>query len=320
MTLMRPAAKLTVDGSDYTAAEGALRGLRLSLGLGTHDAVTAALGPLTPMDDTATGATFEIALGYGDELETVFTGTVATVEKTPSGVILEGVAATWPLARKRVAQSYVEQTVKQIVEDLLGQAEVDAGEIEAPLKLFAYHVDERRTVWSHLLDLARLASCDVICSAAGALDFRPPRSGPSADHTLRYGADLVRWSLGPRDPQTPRKVVPYGAASEEGGEKWHILLREPDGGSPSDPTIVPAALRDRDGAKALEDGLAKLAERRATGGTLLIVGNAEIRPGDVLELSDMPAGEPDLVRATLVTHLLDGAAGFRTNLTVEGVA
>jgi len=320
MTLLRPAARLTVAGRAFSAAEGAVRGLRLQLGLGTHDAVTIALGPQSPLGDTEVDATLEVALGYGDDPAVVFTGTVAGVEKVPGGLLLEGLAATWPLSRTRVAQSYVQQTVKQIVEDLLGQAEVDAGQIDASLKLFAFHVDERRTVWAHIQTLARLAACDVICAPDGTLDFHPPRSGPTADHTLRHGADLVRWSLGPRQAPPAPAVVPYGAASEEGSEKWHVLLREPDGGSPDKPTLVPAALRDRDGARALETALGKAAERSATGGALLVVGNAELRPGDVLELSDMPAGEPHLVRATAITHLLDGATGFRSALSVEGVA
>jgi hypothetical protein len=322
MALMRPAARLTVDGQALSAPEAALAGLRLALELGgAHDALSAALGPLSPLGDTAAGAAVELALGYGDSTEAVFTGTVAAVDHVPGGLVLQALSTTASLSRARVAQSYLDQTVADIVQDLIGQAEVDAGQIEAPLKLSAYHVDERRPIWAYLRDLARLASCDLSCDPSGALSFRPPRGGPTADHTLRYGADLLSWSAGARDAGPPvPDVVPYGAASEEGADKWQILLREPDGGPPSAPTLVPATLRDRDGARALADGLGKAAARRATGGTLLLVGNAAVRPGDVLGIQDLPDGGPDLARALAVTHLLDGAGGFRTAVAVEGVA
>jgi hypothetical protein len=322
MTLARPTARLTVDGHGYSAAEAAVHTLRLEIGVsGAHDALSVLLGPGSPVADVAAGADLSLALGYGDRLEDVLTGKVSAIDEVPGGVALEALAASASLSRTRVAQSYLQQTVADIVHDLLGRAEVDAGKIDAPLKLAAYHVDERRTTWAFLLDLARLASCEIGSDPAGALDFRPPRSGPTADHSFRHGADLLGWSVGPRGPRPPDPdVVPYGAASEEGSDKWHLLLREPDGGSPSGRTLVPPPVRDRDGARALRDGLAKASRRRGTGGVLLVVGEGALRPGDVIELTEMPGGDGPLLRARAVTHMLDPEAGFVTRVAVEGVA
>jgi hypothetical protein len=322
MSIARPAVSFTVDGRGLTAPEAALAAIRVELGLGgALDGFTALLSHQSPVADLDAGATVELALGYGDDTEVVLTGEVAAVERLATGVRVDGLAATCALARVRAAQAYLDQTVADIVRDILGRAEVDAGTIDASLKLSVYHVDERRTLWAHMLDLARLAACDLSADGEGKVNFHPPRFGPTADHTLRYGADLLAWSVGPRAPTgDPPAIVPFGAASEEGAEKWHLVLREPDGGSPSSYTRVFESLRDRDGASALEEGLRRAASRRATGGWLELVGNPTVRPGDVIELADMPNGEDGTIRALAVTHRIDGVSGFRSRVTVEGVA
>ena len=126
--------------------------------------------------------------------------------------------------------------------------------------LAAYHVDERRSVWTHVRELARLTGAEL--SSAGAGRSTSARSRRAADHTLRHGADLVAWDVGPRGGAgTAVSVVPFGAASEEGTAKWHILLREPEGSSPKGPVIV-AGGAARPGRRA---GAAD-ALRRAPGG------------------------------------------------------
>jgi hypothetical protein len=286
-----------------------------------HDAFTALLSHQSPVADLAVGAAIEIALGYSGTTEPVLTGEAVAVDRLPGGVRVEGLAKTHLLARTRAAQSYLDQTVADIVRDLLSKAGIDSGEIDASLKLASHHVDERRTVWAHLVELARLASCDLAAAADGSLDCHPPRSGPTPDHTLRHGADLIAWSIGPRSSfGDPPLVVPHGAASEAGAEKWHLLLREPDRGSPSAPTVVVQALSDRDGARALEEGLRKATERQSLSGRIVVVGNVAIRPGHVLQLSDLPNGEDCIARALAVRHGFDAAAGFRTTVAFEGVA
>src|SRR5262249_12394914 len=132
--------------------------------------------------------------------------------------------------------------------------------------------------------------------------------------------DLMHWSLGPRQPEkSDLAVVPYGAASEEGTDKWHLLLREPDHGAPSSPTLVAAALRDRDAASALGDALAKVARRLGRGGEVLATGTPEVRAGDLVKLQGIPDQDDGTWRATGVTHLLDPGAGFCTLVALEGL-
>lgn len=321
MTLGRPEAALTLDGDRLTAPEAALGGLQVELAVGTgHDRFRAALGTLSPFADVDAGVTAVVELGYGDDLDTVLTGTVTSVERRPWGLVVEGLAATLSLSRTYLGRSYVSQSAADIVSDLVGGANGDVGEVSATLQLSAYHVDERRSVWSHVCSLAQLAGCELSADGEGALNFRPPKSG-AADHSFRHGAELVAWDVGPRDTtRTDVSVVPFGAASEQGSDHWHVLLREPDGGPPSDETLVPPALRDRDGAQTFEQAIRDARTRRATGGQVIVGGDATVRAGDVVTLDDVPGGDGSPLRVTAATHRLGGDTGFHTLIRVEGVA
>ena len=79
-------------------------------------------------------------------------------------------------------------------------------------------------------------------------------------------------------------------------EDRHVLLREPDGGATSDETLVPGALRDRDGAQSYEQALKDARTRRGTGGEVLVGGDESVRAGDVLTLDDVPGTSDPLRR------------------------
>jgi len=321
VALQRPTATVTVAGSALSAQEAALARVRVRLGVGgAHDAAYAALGPRSPLHDVDAGADFVLELGYGAGAQAVLTGAVAAVRRHPWGTVIEALAATHALSRVRVAQSYLRQWAGDVVRDLLGRAGVQPGEVDAPTVLAAFHVDERQSAWRHLQRLARLVGCETSCSADGALHFRAARSGP-ADHALRRGAELARWSVGPdRLDEGDVAVVPFGAASEEGAEKWHIVLREPDQGAPTTPTLVPGAARDQDTASALEAGLRSAARRRARAGEVWVTGDAAVRAGDLVSLDDVPGDDGSPWRVREVLHLLDGAIGFCTALSLEAAA
>ena len=319
--MRRPAAKLTFDGSALSAAEAALVAMHVELGAGgAHDRFRATVAPGSPAADAEPGATAKIEMGYEDGLETVLTGAVTSLDRHPAGVVIEGLAGTAPLSAAWLGRSYVSQTVGDIVSDLVSSGGGTAGDVSATLSLSAYHVDERRTVWAHVRSLAWLTGAELTCDADGALNLRPATQASAAARTPAHGADVIEWDLGPCDPQPwDVTVVPFGAASEEGAEKWHVLLKEPEGSSPSSPTLVPGALRDRDGAQALEDALHAAADRRGLHGSLLLEGDGSLRAGDVVELSDMPSGEDGPYRIAEAHHLLD-LAGFRTLLRVGATA
>ncbi|CAD5366036.1 Phage protein D [Rubrivivax sp. A210] len=315
MALSRPYARLTVDGQALGADESGLVRLKLALaGDGGHDSAQLVLWPGSKFADAAPGATVTIALGERDDETEVFAGELQARSQQPQQVVLDALAATLALSRGSKSQAFLNQSVADIVRDLAGEVQID--QALATLKLPAWHVDNRRPLWRHLQDLARLVDADLCSAADGSLRFVPAGS-PAAPTLLRYGADLLDWRLSTVAEATPAAVAAAGAGSEQGEARWHWLRHDPVGAG-AGPTLLPAGLASSDGAQGVADGLSARAKRSSVRGELLLPGRPALRPGDVVQLQDLPGGDPGALRVRAVLHTLDGASGFLTRLRVEG--
>jgi phage protein D len=316
MTLQRPAAKLTIDGRELTLAEAAVARCTVESNvLGQHDRATVVLGPLSPFLDTAAGAKAELAIGYGDDVETVLTGTVDRAGQVPWGTALELVSASAALDLVRPGRSYVQQTVGDIARDLLGEAGVDSGDVDSGPMLALYHIDERRSAWHHLRTLASLFGIELSSAGDGSVNLHAPRKG-RADHTVRAGAELLGWTAGTRSAlAAARPTGPFSAASEQGSDAWSLVHHEPGGSG--DHEILPS-IRDQDRATARDDAVAAARQRAGGFGRAGITGIAALRGGALVELDgvDRAGGT---YRALAVTHRVD-EDGFVSVLTVEAAA
>jgi phage protein D len=316
MTLQRPSAQVTIDGRALSLAEAAVaRCIVESTVLGRHDRATLVLGPLSPLLDTAAGATAELAIGFGDELETVLTGSVDRVGHLPWGTCLELSAASAELDRTRVGRSYLQQSMGDIARDLLGEAGVGEGEIDTGPTIAVYNVDERRSAWHHLRSLAALFGAELSSDGSGGVNVRSPRSG-RADHTIRAGAELLGWIAGERTPgAAPRASGAFSAASEQGSDAWSLVRHEAPGGGDHD--VVPG-VRDQDRASARDSALSAAHQRAGGFARAGITGVAALRAGDLVELDgvDRAAGA---YRALAVDHRVDDG-GFVSLLTLEAAA
>jgi hypothetical protein len=309
----RPSATISIDGRSLTSFEAGLVRLNVHMAHGTHHTTELIMWPQSKFAETPVGAQFTLALGVDGDDEEVLTGEVTGSGGAPSGTRLEAVSATIALSRTRKSQTYASQTVADIVNDLASDIDID--EVSADLTLSAYSVDQRRTVWAHLVELASLSGSDLGCAASGGLRFVPPSAGPGTTRFM-FGATVLDWRLENLPLPPVPKVAPQGAASEQGTDKWHWILRDPVGENGA-PTRVVGAFHTRDAA----DGLAKVLEERAARSTLRggvrLVGESALRPGDVIEIDDLPGPVAGPFRLLTVRHTFDAHHGFYTDLTVE---
>jgi len=314
MALSRPRAILTLDGRRLTSAEAALVRLRVLLTLGEHGPAEVVLWPSSKLAGAQPGSSLVIALGNeGNEVD-VWTGEITGTAASADAVALDGLEGTVALSRRRVSQAYLNQSVADIVRDLAGSTAVD--EVSGDTSLPAYFVDDRRSVWAHLLELARFVDADLSASPAGGLRFVPARTG-TPDHRLRHGAEVLGWWTGTVSEPPAPAVAAYGAASEAGAEQWHWIRRPSGAGGQAEQQFV-AALRTKDAAEAMARSLANRAARATVRGRFRIVGRPSVRPGDLLAVTDLPTGDPGGLRVRSVEHVLDARQGFVTTLEVEG--
>ena len=316
MSLPRPAATVTIDGQDLSLAESATATLAVvSTTTGSHDLVTLTLGPGSPVLDIAPAAAVEVSLGNTDSVEPVFTGTVARVAHQPWGTEVHAFAATSALDGVRIGRAYLSRTVGDIVRDLAGEAGVTPGDIDTGPTLPVFYVDESRPAWRHVRNLARLTVTELTCAPDGGLNVRPPRSG-TADHTLRAGAELLAWAVGgQKDLPAAPAIGPFSGASEQGAEAWSLVHHDP-GGSGSH--RVHPLLRDRDVAQLVDDATTKARSRVSRDGWAVVVGDASIRAGDLVELDQVERAEATY-RVISAMHEID-LGGFRTTLRLEAAS
>jgi hypothetical protein len=326
MSLQRPAATFELrGGGPLSLAEAAVRRVRVDLSVDeAHDRVELWLWRDSVLASEEPGASLSVGLGDDGAVEDVLTAEVAWVDLEPWGAVLTAFAPSRKLSATYLGRAYVDQTVADIVADLLSEAGVDAGEVDAPLQLPAFHVEPRRSAWGVLHALARRTGHQLTSTSDGALSYTPvpgagggPLGGLSAaagalglapSATLREGAELVDFRAGGR-PEAPAPAVVTPSAGT--GPRWHLLAAEPDSGS-SAPVLVDPALRTREAADAATSAYAAAARRAARAATATVPGRPELRAGATVTARDAA------YRILRVRHLLDADAGFLSDLLLEG--
>jgi hypothetical protein len=337
MTLTRPSATVTLDGQKLTSAEGAVLRVRVRLGRGpAHDSVEIFCWPSSKLKSAKVGSQATVALGPAGSETDVWTGEITCVRLTPNAIALEGLAPSVKLSRAFVSQTFVSVSVSDVVKQLVQAGGVDVGDVSGDTSLSAYAVDDRRSAWAHLNDLAQLVGADVTVNAAGALGFASPSGGGAGglggalssvasaasallgggSSGLRFGANVIEWRALTRDTPGTNAVASYGAASEQGSEKWHWLKHtvDPTGDGP---VRISSAIRTRDGATALSDAIATRAKRSTRRTTVVVVGDASLRPVQTTTIADLPGDAGGDLRIVGVEHTLDADAGFLSRVTVE---
>jgi hypothetical protein len=322
MSIQRPIMDITIGALSLSGPEAAAVEIHCDLSVGSsHDCAVVFCSNDSPLMDAAIGDDVSISLGYEESgLEPVLTGKVTALEYLPTGVAVEILAATAALSLFHVAGSYLQQTIGDIISDLASKANLQVGTIDASQELGVYHIDEYRSAWSHIMDLAALGDYSVTTDTEGALEMQAPKSG-MADHTVHYGAELLVWLAGPqRGEEVAWKGAPHGAGSEEGSEKWHLLLKDPTGGCPDAPTRVIAAARDRETAEGYGKGMDARKQRRLLHGRAVVVGSPSIRPGNIVEMVDFEHSDTITGRCRTVCHEIGPTTGFLTYLMLEAVS
>ncbi len=334
MSIQRPAAALTLEGGagpfggGLSLAQAAVQRLQVDLSVDEgHDRVQLWLRGDSSLAEANSQAALGVGIGDGDDVQDVLTVEVAGVDRTPWGAVLTGYAPSRRLSDSHVGRSYVDTSLADVVDDLLAEADVDEGDVDADLTLPVLHIDPARSIWAHLHRLADRTGRQVTSTAAGAVSFTPipgatggaglgplaasasvaAAVGLAAPQELRQGAELVGFRAWPRTPGAAAQVVTPSAGS---GPRWHLLAAEPDPGSGA-PVLVDPMLRTREAAEAASVAYRAAAGRRARTARVTVPGRPDLRAGATVTALD------EAYRVLAVRHLLDARAGYRCDLVLE---
>jgi hypothetical protein len=268
------------------------------------------------------GDPVEVALGYGDSLETVFTGVVGSVAHGLGRIEVEAVGALVALATLRVNLLYEQETAGGIVGDVLGKLNVARGKVETGIKLPAYAMDDGRSAWAHLRALATRCGFDFWADVNDKAQFRP--YDPPATHTLTYGTDLLAWEHDARPAGWEGVEVlgesPAGQGQGDDAHDW-LTKKEVKGtaGETSGRVLRIADPAARNANLAADVAAGTLVEWAVTArGTARVLGAPAVQLGHAASFAKLPVSAHDgAARVTAVRHRLDARGGFVTTLGWE---
>lgn len=253
-----------------------------------------------------------IELGYEGSTAKVFTGTVDSVEPRAGGAVVTGYSVASALTRLKVHQVYEKQTAGAIAKDLAQQAGVKAKDPSDGISFPMYVVDDSKSAYEHMRELAMLCGFDLYMLPDGQVSFK--KYAPKKARPFKYGRDVLHSVVQELSAQvTSVKVFEESPSSFKGADTAHWLSKKvmggTSGGGDQAYIIRHPAIRDKDtadkvAAAKLESLLVSLK------GSIKTLGNPKVGLGDTIELKEMPDermnGEFEVIKASHAFNVEQG--------------
>ena len=296
--------------------------VRVSLDAGPRvDSASIVFPAVAPLD-AAPGDDVVLSLDSGEQDDTVFTGVVDRIRRTPSLIVVTAINAGGVLARTRPAVTFEHITAGDVVRQLCSEASVDPGDIDAGVSMPYYVADPDRTAWQHVTRVAAWSGAIVTVSSDNKVDATVV-DAQQADLALRYGREILDFSFDEDDTY----VDTFATAGETGvgdaADAGALRLtsdffggNRPSGPGPRSSWRSVPALRTADAAASAAAARQRLYTSTRACGRVSAFLQPTIRPGSIIELHDMPSGiplQPMWVRR--VEHMLS-ADGATTRIDV----
>lgn len=270
--------------------------------------------PAAEIDDDAT-----ISLGYSDdETLPVFSGTVTQVIELVDGSrrIRLGNASEL-LAKKRTNLSFQQQSAADITQQLLSEADIDSGTIDdSGLSLPFYAVDDRRSFYQHVAQLAELSGGIVMMTPDNTVQVIALASGDVVQ-TFHYGDTLLQVQWSTVQASAAKRWLGEGAAGSNGTEAWSWLLKSSDNmasGEEGAAIRYEPTLRAKEAVDSAAEGHVVRNGRRAR---LFTAGAPAVVTGSTVEVAGSPEGRLDGSGVvTRVRHHLSRHKGFFSTIDI----
>ena len=209
---------------------------------------------------------------------------------------------------------------------MASEAEVETATVEDGIDLPVYLADSGSSFYDHAEGLARRNGFDLYTDEEGALVFAR-FAVTSADHTFRYGEQIIDVSVERGSPLEGASVVPESPASSLGGDTASWFVKDPSphradaGGGAARLILSDPLLKTKEAATSTADALLYFSQRAAVSGHVSVMGYAKVKLGEAVALEGVPdAGVDGLYQVMSVSHRLDRRQGFRTVVGLGGMS
>ncbi len=329
INMLKPAYKLTIgsttidSSTDPTASIIVSIEVRLDIDI-PADSFEIVLGQIRELS-IARGDSATVELGDKDSLLKVMEGTVATIKSTITQTKITGFNAISKLLALRINQVYEKQTAGAIVADLASQAGVDVGEKEDGIEFPYYTIDSNKNAYEHIRELSKKCGFDVYLTSDSKLTFKK-FAKTSADHIFEYSKDIIEFEKYAQE-EVLAQVTIFGESpsSSQGDETSHWLTKSFEdykgtSGSGTELKIEDVTIKTKDAADTFANAELNTLKKNTVSGILKILGNANIKLGDAIEIKGMPNEEMNGVfQVRSICHYLSKESGFITQVGIRGL-
>lgn len=288
--------------------------------------------PSSNKDEFLPGAEIEVKMGYRENLETIFKGLVIrhgirTREHEPSQLIIElkDVAVKMTIGRKN--RYFQNVTDSDIIEEILGEYEVEP-DVESMTVTHSEMVQYYCTDWDFVVTRAE-ANGKLVFVDDGAITIKSPDLSASPVLDLVYGQNIKEFDacMDARDQFDGISSSSWDYAQQEivSSDGADPGLTDIGNVSPGDlaGVIGLEALPQQHGGKVSTEELQLLSDARLTRsrlakvrGRLRILGYAEVKPGDVVQLGGLGDRFNGVAFVSSVGHFYGLGTSWYTDLEI----
>lgn len=262
----------------------------------------------------------KIELGYDDSFTPLFTGPVIARQQDGVSLSLKLASQAHAFTRLRQNSAHENRTLADLLRLWAGEAEVETGQLATGPTYPYLAIDDRRSLWSWMAELAADAGAWLWLDGDGKVNCQP--AGGPVVRSYGYGTDLLDLRFVERNtlPGTVT-VVGEGAAGSQGSQAWSRLVKDSQAvraqAGQGDPRFMwqRGALRSLAAAQTAAGGWSDAARQQQITVEVRVPGSPELLPGQLFNLKACPRGEGDgdyLLHR--VRHRYD-RHGFLTELT-----
>ena len=321
----RPTYEITL-GNQLLSTRANNRLVELSVHAGLEVPVNECRITLPRIDDMKleTGSPVSVKLGYDQQTNQVFAGTLSRIELGTSTLSLTARSVFRKLVKSRVNLFFENPTAGEMATEICRQFGIQVGNLGAGLRFSAYALGQDRAVYGHLKYLADQCGFDLYADSKDRLVFA--QALPMALHPFEYGANIISVQI--REDAAPEaKWEVYGespASTGQGpqGASW-FTKKEVKGsagiGSEVVRRVFAPTIRTLDNATRMAQALQEKQKNRKRG-TLRVTGAPEVQAGDTIQLQKMPETQHNgMFKVVALHHQLNAGSGFLSHFKIQAL-
>jgi phage protein D len=237
-----------------------------------------------------------VGLGYEDEMVAVFSGEVNEVLPGIKHLRVMALDGARKLQQMRINQTYEQQTTGDIVADVASTAGVTVGNKDAGIEFPFYVIDDQKTGYEHILELAQKNGYDFYFDDENRLIFKAFSETPPAK-VFRYGVDVLNLEIAYQDPRVERvEVRGESPASSQGIEKAHWLVKSFEdslgvaGTGSRVENLTDPVIRTKAAADAMAAAKLSSVSANVVSGRVRVLMAPDVKLGDIVQAEGFPDG------------------------------